>query len=752
MEKKYSYLKELWRTKDLFLSIVVGLFFGFAVFFVEKYNWIGQFFPSQVHFLKPMYWSFLIALLVFFYGAILMRMKSKKVLLMDSMLFGLESFSLVGLGSFISLQNTFAIVLFACSFVCGLLLLVKRNFYVEEESKETTSRDYHALIARKYDYAFIVILGFCVSLISLYYMDAMALLEEGKIYYVIGALFAFDLVVLFASAFRGKKAKVSCLDAVLLLLEVIILFSGAFYFTLKGVPDFTKIGENQFVDHHLLQTLFMLSFAFTFLTIIVRSYVVSVHVPYLVQEKTTSNYYGSLFQKYPRFFPQAIGIVLAFLMNFMSSSIQESGKVLLDEVFNFGMENEIRIPFFLAIFLALCIFALLVVGLLQRGFFNKKINLFDVAIFILTIASAGSSIMLISDGVTLLRCVLIFVPLGVGIGLSLFRILFLAKDSPEPIADDEVQVKVKVVVSDQEEVKATSDTAKVNYVVEKEIAENEIAEEKEEEMIPLKEENKKFQFHGISRSMRNKLCFLSDSSKNYYNELKNTLLSYKIRSRMTKRAECFRKGGLIAKIVVMGKSLRLHLALDPNDYDIEKYHQKDFSEKKTFKEVPFGMKIRSKLSLKRAKELIAILMEERQIKKKKDYVYEDYTKDLIVDGKALLERVGALSSLKEIATLEDAENLSDNILKFIPKIQKEKPKSEEVNNVYLDTALKYVENEISYETLHAVQQIPASKELIHLKARTGLSKKITVFVDSYDKEAVKLVLLTGGMVYQIIRK
>ena len=229
-------------------------------------------------------------------------------------------------------------------------------------------------------------------------------------------------------------------------------------------------------------------------------------------------------------------------------------------------------------------------------------------------------------------------------------------------------------------------------------------------------------------------------------------MEYKPKSRVSKKAEAFRKKGLFAKLSVSGKSIRLHLALDPKAYDESRYHQVDLGEKRAFKEVPFTMKIRSDLACKRALELIEELATQRGLKKNKKYERVDYALGLDIDGAAILEKLGLLDKLSDHVTKQQAEALTDDVLNYIPTITLPRTLNEESENVYLDTALKYVEDTISADTLHEVHQIPSTVDIIRVKARTGLDKRITVVADEIDPVAAKLVLLTGGKVFKVVRK
>ena len=63
----------------------------------------------------------------------------------------------------------------------------------------------------------------------------------------------------------------------------------------------------------------------------------------------------------------------------------------------------------------------------------------------------------------------------------------------------------------------------------------------------------------------------------------------------------------VAKITLIGKTLKLYFALNPNEYKITIYHQKDMSESKKYASIPMMIKVRSPLSVKRACRLVTEL-------------------------------------------------------------------------------------------------------------------------------------------------
>ena len=116
-------------------------------------------------------------------------------------------------------------------------------------------------------------------------------------------------------------------------------------------------------------------------------------------------------------------------------------------------------------------------------------------------------------------------------------------------------------------------------------------------------------------SFMSRLIQGDSSLQDYYTVIKNTLLSYKgIKARMSWNIESFNKSrDPIARINAKGKALMLYLALDPKDYNVNKYHFTDVSGKPKFDVTPMMIKVRSNRSLKYALELIEELMRKLEL-------------------------------------------------------------------------------------------------------------------------------------------
>ena len=97
--------------------------------------------------------------------------------------------------------------------------------------------------------------------------------------------------------------------------------------------------------------------------------------------------------------------------------------------------------------------------------------------------------------------------------------------------------------------------------------------------------------------------------KDNYNELKNDILAYGVKSRVSNSGDTFRlHRKTYVKLTIAGKSLKLYFALNPEDYKDSTIPVADASEKNIYQEIPLIFKVKSGLSMRRAKQLIADVM------------------------------------------------------------------------------------------------------------------------------------------------
>ena len=131
----------------------------------------------------------------------------------------------------------------------------------------------------------------------------------------------------------------------------------------------------------------------------------------------------------------------------------------------------------------------------------------------------------------------------------------------------------------------------------------------------------------VKKTYECKMSLLEDNVKDYYNQVKNKLLSYGLKHKATKSIEKFRLGkDVVAQLKPAGKSLALYLALDPNKFVESKYVGKDVSDKKAYQTTPFLYKARTDRKAKWMLELVDQLIQEKNLELVEEQNV-DYTKD-----------------------------------------------------------------------------------------------------------------------------
>ena len=106
-------------------------------------------------------------------------------------------------------------------------------------------------------------------------------------------------------------------------------------------------------------------------------------------------------------------------------------------------------------------------------------------------------------------------------------------------------------------------------------------------------------------------------TKANYNEIKNEALAYGIKARVSRTGEVFRlHKKKYMKIFLVGKTLKVYLALPPEDYKDSTFPIEDVGHRPAYAEIPLLFKVRSGLSVRRCKELIRTAAEKDGLQKK----------------------------------------------------------------------------------------------------------------------------------------
>lgn len=193
------------------------------------------------------------------------------------------------------------------------------------------------------------------------------------------------------------------------------------------------------------------------------------------------------------------------------------------------------------------------------------------------------------------------------------------KVETSPFVEDKKEETDKVVV---EEVRAQEET--------KEPVVEETTAEPAPEVTPEALEGEPAEKAKIVRiPFDQRMAQADDVVKGSYNELKSLLKSYGLNNRIANGGDSFRLHRVTyCKITIAGKSLKLYLALNPNDYANSTYPIKDASSKAIYKETPLVFKVRSGLSLRRAEELIRDCMDKHGLEQIEQVQVKDWASNL----------------------------------------------------------------------------------------------------------------------------
>ena len=286
-----------------------------------------------------------------------------------------------------------------------------------------------------------------------------------------------------------------------------------------------------------------------------------------------------------------------------------------------------------------------------------------------------------------------------------------------------------------------------------------------------------------NRSHTAKIIQGDENLKRYYNELKNELLRYKVKNRISWHYETFKTGRkLLARFAVRGKTLGLYLALDPKEYEDSEYKINDVSKVAKNAEVPLLYKIKNDRRCRYAKELIEEVMGANGLEAGK-IPTEDYASQYPYEEIEPLIRRGLVKLIKwkedgegeeedvvEI-TQEEYEQLTEEAEKdkpvesvsvaeaearmadeeaetFVSTSERlsDKSKKDIVNIDALGRYFKAGEKVTVEEIVKRVPSVNRKATYIKVLARGSLDKPLDIEADDFSPAAIKMIVLTGGTV------
>lgn len=286
------------------------------------------------------------------------------------------------------------------------------------------------------------------------------------------------------------------------------------------------------------------------------------------------------------------------------------------------------------------------------------------------------------------------------------------------------------------------------------------------------------------RSYTARLIQAQDKMKEYYNGIRNEIISYLgVKERVSWNYHSFNVGRKqFAKLNANTKSLIVYFALDPQEVD-EKYHFRDVSEKKRYASVPVRYKITGSRSYRYALDLLeqtaakfgldfrrtddtqVIPYEERdalirrgliKVYAKRDTgetVTEEQLEEMIAEG-ATVEKLSAYTVTDRVSVVEAEELITDATAEQLIALADTRvvcavPGRRAVVN--LDTiSANYREGEtVDLASLKEKGLIDKKASACKVLARGMLDKSLTVEAADFSLPAVKMIALTGGRVIRI---
>lgn len=273
-----------------------------------------------------------------------------------------------------------------------------------------------------------------------------------------------------------------------------------------------------------------------------------------------------------------------------------------------------------------------------------------------------------------------------------------------------------------------------------------------------------------NRSFTARLIQSPDALKKYYSDIKNELLKYGLKSRISWKAESFRHGRkLIAKAAVRGKTLNLYLAADPAKYDGTKYKVQDVSARATTAATPLRYKISNDRRSRYSAQLIADAAAANGLAAG-EAAYSDYAAQYPYEElEPLIKRklVRVLTFTEKAAGAEEAviavpaEALEEVSVAQAEELMPDERVEEYVEEsvrfadrtkkaiVNIDTLAKYFKKGETVTVEEIKKRVPeVGKRTTYIKvlARGRLDKALTVEADDFTAAAVKMIILTGGKV------
>lgn len=796
-KKRTTYTKALLTSGMFYAGIIVGAIALVLYGICDKFGYVDAFVNASENLVVPMLGILAGGVFVYIVGSLL-KVGSKTVCITESFI-GLTialciGFTYLAFTSSIGLVT--CIIIAAISLALAVLSIIIRAKKYDANAKVNTLKSnaafttYYKSLFKKYGVVSVILAVLAVA--------AMILLERAD---VVGYII------------NGNSIKVV---AIVSLVSIAVLFLMMVVARLKskeiGIVDvaaFTCLGGSiglipvAFMVGDVFRTLAFIILAVALVVVIVLTVLLIKNTHIYTDDEENAIEYGkngiiayfkSLFKKANFFALLGVSVIITAAVVFAE------GINFIDLLINALNLESGTVLTVIAITL-MAFVALLVIADVK----NHRINGMDSALLVLTLASIFVSVCDFTIlGVELSTEVYIALSGAViGIALIITRSVFvkildekvetvseIATEKEVEEVSNEVVTAVEEAVEDVETVEQIDDNAEesvqvvdetstqneqqseiaaqeeiVNEPIETVVEESAVEEAVEEnEELAATEEPVKLKRVNSKKTLEIYLRTGDDQLKENYSALKNAFYVYGVHSRLTKTRENFSKKGvsmskvnpekalhLQAKLLVRGKFVKLFINLDPTTLDAKYFRHSDASKKSP--DQPTLLKIRSKLSLKRAIELIDKLAEQEGYTKKKKFVPVDYKAELSDENLTYMQKLGFDYMVKDSVTYDEVKVYNDEFAKKLLKTEViAKPERYIYDEITLEAIADNFESDevADLEAMRVKGLIKINANSVTVKPSATLSKKLIVVANVIDPKAAEMIAIAGGESTQLV--
>jgi len=261
----------------------------------------------------------------------------------------------------------------------------------------------------------------------------------------------------------------------------------------------------------------------------------------------------------------------------------------------------------------------------------------------------------------------------------------------------------------------------------------------------------------LPTNFRARLKESSEKNRISYSIIKNEFCAQKsVAYRVCGRVEKIKfHGDIIAVIGIAKRSIKLWLALDPSEFDKDRYFQKDVSEKPRYAKVPMLVRIGSERAQKRVLELLSALFEKFGIEPRRKYE-EKPLQELIftLKGNKLLKDREHKALLCETIHVHDADVLDNDTAENCIEIKDiDHIDVENFESVSLDALDEHFTDgqKVTLEKLKKLGLVSEECNGFRVVAGSRISKPLIIHANEFTLPAVKMIVLTGGRAVQLVQ-